>query len=62
MNNNKYRILVVEDDRSVSSLLRTMLDAHQYETLSADTCEQGLMMLCSHVPDVVILDLVEQAM
>ena len=57
MSNNKYRLLIVEDDRSVAVLLRTMLDAQQYETLLASTCEQGLMMLHSHVPDLVILDL-----
>ena len=57
MSNNKYRILSVEDDRSVSAMLSAMLDAHQYETLTADTCSQGLMMLSSHVPDLVILDL-----
>lgn len=53
---NKYRILVVEDDKSVSSMLRTMLDA-QYECITAETCCQGLMMLGSHMPDLVILDL-----
>ncbi len=57
MSNNKYRILVVEDDRSVSSMLHTMLDTHQYECLTANTCRQGEMMLASHVPDLVILDL-----
>lgn len=57
MSNNKYRILAVEDDHSVSSLLRAMLDAQHYETLMAETCAQGLMMLSSHVPDLVILDL-----
>lgn len=57
MSNNKYRILCVEDDRSVSSMLSAMLDAHQYEALTADRCVQGLMMLRSHVPDLVILDL-----
>lgn len=55
--NNKYRILVVEDDRSVSSLLHTILDAHQYEALIADSCSLALMMHASHVPDLVILDL-----
>ena len=57
MNNNRYRILAVEDDRSVSSLLRTLLDTHGYEPLLADSCDQGLMMLHSHVPDLVSLDL-----
>ena len=40
MNNNKFRILIVEDDKSVMSMLRAMLDAHDYETLSAETCAQ----------------------
>ena len=57
MNNNKYRILCVEDDRSVSGLLRTLLDTNGYETLLADTCDRGVLMLRSHVPDLVILDL-----
>jgi len=57
MNNNKYRILAVEDDHSVSSMLHAMLDAQHYETLMAETCATGLMMLTSHVPDLVILDL-----
>ena len=57
MHNNKYRSLAVEDDHSVSSMLHAMLDAQHYETLMAETCTQGLMMLSSHVPDLVILDL-----
>ena len=57
MNNNRYRILVVEDDSSVSSMLKVMLDAHEYEPLLAGTCTQGIMMIQSHMPDLVILDL-----
>ena len=57
MSNNKYRILVVEDDRSVSGMLRTILDTQHYECLTAGTCLQGEMMLNSHMPDLVILDL-----
>lgn len=57
MNNNRYKILVIEDDRSVSSMLKTMLDASPYECINAENCCQGLMMLGSHMPDLVILDL-----
>ncbi len=57
MSNNKYRILVVEDDRSVSGMLRTLLDAQQYECLTAGSCAQGRLMLRSHHPDLMILDL-----
>ncbi len=41
----------------MSSLLSALLDAEQYETLMAESCTQGLMILSSHVPDLVILDL-----
>lgn len=57
MNNNKYRILVVEDDPGVSSMLRALLDAQGYECLLACNYAQGLMMFQSHVPDLVVLDL-----
>ena len=57
MSNNKYKILVVEDDKSVSSMLKTMLESQGYDCLTAETCRQGLMMLGSHVPDLVLLDL-----
>ena len=57
MNNNKYRILVVEDDRSVSKMLKTLLDAQGYECLLAGNYAQGLMMFQSHVPDLLVLDL-----
>ena len=57
MSNNKYKVLVVEDDRSVSSMLRTLLDSQSYECITAENCGQGLMMLSSHMPDLVILDL-----
>ncbi|MBE5779795.1 MAG: response regulator transcription factor [Clostridiales bacterium] len=50
-------ILAVVDDRSVSSLLHALLDTQGYETLLADSCDQGMMMIRSHVPDLVILDL-----
>jgi two-component system KDP operon response regulator KdpE len=57
MSNNKYKILVVEDDRSISSFIQTVLETNGYQVLTADRCRQGLLMLTSHVPDLVVLDL-----
>ena len=57
MSNNKYKILVVEDDRNISSLIQTVLETNGYQVLSAQRCQQGILMLSSHVPDLVVLDL-----
>lgn len=57
MSNNKYKILVVEDESNIRSFMVTVLDANGYQTLTAATCQQGLLMFSSHIPDVVILDL-----
>ena len=57
MGNNKYKILTVEDDRSISSFVETMLQAAGYQVLTAAGCSQGLMIFASHKPDLVLLDL-----
>ena len=57
MSNNKYKILLVEDDRSIASFVQTILEANAYHVLVAQTCQQGILMLTSHVPDLVVLDL-----
>ena len=57
MSNNKYKIVVVEDDRSVLSMIQTVLDTNGYQVLTAQRCQQGILMLTSHMPDLVVLDL-----
>jgi len=57
MSNNKYKILVVEDDRNILSMIQTLLETNGYQVLSAQRCRQGILMLSSHVPDLVVLDL-----
>ena len=57
MSNNKYKILVVEDDRNILSMIQTVLETNDYQVLTAQRCQQGILMLSSHVPDLVVLDL-----
>ena len=55
--NNKYRILLVEDEPNIRSFVKTVLETGGYQVLTAGSCDQGIMMFASHVPDLVILDL-----
>ena len=57
MSNNKFKILVVEDDRNILSMIQTVLETNGYQVLTAQRCQQGILMLSSHVPDLVVLDL-----
>ena len=57
MSNNKYKILVVEDDRNILSMIQTVLETNGYQVLIAQRCQQGILMLSSHMPDLVVLDL-----
>lgn len=57
MNSNKYRILLVEDEISIRSFIKTILEMGGYQVVLAGTCQQGIMMVSSHMPDLIILDL-----
>ena len=57
MSNNKYKILVIEDEANIRSFMDTILESNGYQSLSASTCAEGKLMFSSHRPDLVILDL-----
>ena len=57
MSNNKYKILMVEEEKNISSFVQTILEAHNYQVILAASCRQGMVMFASHMPDLVILDL-----
>jgi len=54
---NRYKILVIEDEANILSFVRTILEANNYQVLTARTCTEGKLMCSSHMPDLVILDL-----
>ena len=57
MSNNKFKILLVEDEQNILNLVETVLESNGYAFLSAQTCEMGRVMVLSHNPDLIILDL-----
>lgn len=54
---NKPLILVVEDDKSVSNLIATVLKTHDYRYLSAANGATAVIEASSHNPEIVLLDL-----
>ena len=57
MSNNKYKILLIEDEANIRTFTETILCANNYMVITADNCTSGIMMFSSHVPDLVLLDL-----
>lgn len=57
MNNNKYKILLLEDDDNIITFVSALLESNGYQVLSAGSIGSGKPIYSSHVPDLVILDL-----
>ena len=57
MNNNKYKILLVEDEANIQTFVGALLEANGYQVIAANTCAEAETMYASHMPDLVILDL-----
>ena len=54
---NPFKILVVEDDRSVSNLITTTLKLNQYSYLRASGGQEAVSICASAKPDLILLDL-----
>ena len=57
MGNNKYKVLIIEDEANIRSFIGAILESNGYQVLMGATCAQGRMMFSSHCPDLVLLDL-----
>lgn len=57
MNNNRYKVLLVEDDPNIRTLVATLLENADYQALLAQTCDDAQLLFDSYRPDLVILDL-----
>ena len=54
---NKIHVLVVEDEKNIRNFMQTILTSNGYAVLTAKNGEEAMMMLSSHCPDLVLLDL-----
>jgi len=57
MDNNKKKILVIDDESSLVEMLSIRLEANNYQVIAASDGQEGLDKARSENPDLIILDL-----
>ena len=57
MTNNKYKILVIEDEANIRGLLTAMLESGGFHVIQCDTCDSAILLYESYHPDLALLDL-----
>lgn len=53
----KDKILVVEDEKSISGFIKAILSANEYDVIQARSGAEAYSMISSHCPDLIVLDL-----
>ncbi len=53
----KISVLLIEDDKSISSFISTSLEGNDYKVNTAASGKEGLSLAASFCPDVILLDL-----
>ncbi len=55
--NVKDKILIVEDEKSISGFIRAILSSNAFDVIVAHTGAEAFSMISSHCPDLMVLDL-----
>lgn len=53
----KEKILIIDDEKSIQKLLMLTLNASNYAVLQAFTAQEGLQLISTNYPNLVLLDL-----
>ncbi len=55
--NNKYKILLVEDDENIRIMVGAMLESSGYQVIETRSGATAMTLASSHIPDLILLDL-----
>ena len=55
--NNKYKILLVEDDENIRIMVGAMLESSGYQVIETRSGATAITLASSHIPDLILLDL-----
>lgn len=53
----KFSVLIIEDEKNIQNFMCKVLKRHDYRVLCADTGTEGLEIVRSQCPDIILLDL-----
>lgn len=53
----KFSVLIIEDEKNIQTFMGKVLKRHDYRVLYADNGTQGLDLIRSQCPDIILLDL-----
>lgn len=53
----KISVLIIEDEKSICDFIGKTLDSHEYKVTTANNGKDGLALITSSLPDLVLLDL-----
>jgi DNA-binding response OmpR family regulator len=53
----KEKILVIEDEQDILSMVRLRLESREFDVFTAESGELGLKLTTEHKPDLILLDL-----
>ena len=54
---HKVTVLIIEDEKKILTFVSKILKKHDYKVLCADTGKEGLSLIGSQCPDIILLDL-----
>ena len=57
-NSRTYKILIIDDERTLHAMLKTVLSSHGFDVISAFTGEDGLVQARTRQFDLVLLDVI----
>lgn len=53
----KFSVLIIEDEKNIQTFMEKILKRHDYRVICADSGRQGLELIRSQCPDIILLDL-----
>ena len=54
---HKFSVLIIEDEKNIQAFMGKVLKRHDYRVLCADNGKDGLELIRSQCPDIILLDL-----
>jgi DNA-binding response OmpR family regulator len=58
----EVKVLLIDDERALHVMLKSVLGSHGFEVISAMTGEDGVALARIHKPDLIVLDVIMPTM